>query len=62
MFFTCLTGHVLMTVQHDFCPERWMSTHLDGDVSPVGIEDMKMIVVDVGSRFLASDVADLTRT
>jgi len=48
-----------VAAQHDFCPERRVSTHLDGNVSPIQIEDMKMIMVDVGLRFLSADVADL---
>src|SRR5207249_3106951 len=52
----CLAGHVLMTVQHHLGGERRMAADLDGDVAPLGIEDMKRVMIDVGHRLLALDV------
>src|SRR5689334_9996130 len=39
--FECLAGHVLMTVQDHLGWERWMPADLDGDVAPLGIENME---------------------
>src|SRR5436853_3663791 len=42
------TGHVFVTVQDHLGGERRMSADLDGDMSPLGIEDMKRVVVYIG--------------
>ena len=38
-----LTGYIFMTVEHNLSGEWRVSTDLDGDVAPVGIQDMKRI-------------------
>src|ERR1700694_3399576 len=48
-----LASHVLMTIQHHLGGERRMAADLDGDVAPVGIEDMERVMIDVGHRFLS---------
>ena len=49
-----LTGHLLMTVPDHLGGERRRSADLDGVVPPLGIEDMKRVVVHIG--LLASQV------
>src|SRR5260370_39585474 len=39
--FLRLTGPVLVPVQHHLCAEGWVSTHLDRQVPPVRVQDMK---------------------
>jgi hypothetical protein len=41
-----LAGDVLMTVEHHLGRERRVAAELDGDVAPLGIEDVKGIVVE----------------
>jgi len=38
---TGLTGHIFVTVQDYLGRERRMPADLDGDVAPLGIEDVK---------------------
>jgi len=45
-----------VTVEHDLYTKRWVTTHLDCDVAPVGIDDVKVVVVDVGPRSPALQV------
>ena len=45
-----------MAVEHDLRGERWVPGHLDRDVSPLRIHEMKGVMVDV--RVLLGDVAD----
>src|SRR5271169_4846507 len=54
--FAGLTGDVLMTVEHHLGGERRVTAHLDGDVAPIGIQDVKGVVVYVGHRSLALEV------
>ena len=42
-----LPGHVLVAVEDDLRAERRMPRHLDRDMPPLGIDDVKRIVVDV---------------
>src|SRR6185312_146717 len=51
----CLTGYVFMTVQHHLSGERRMAADFDGEVAPIGIEDMKRVMIDVGHRLLSLD-------
>src|SRR3954449_10336478 len=41
-------GDVLMPVEDDLRPERWMPGHLDGHMSPLRIQDVEGVVVDEG--------------
>ena len=43
-------------VQHHLGRERGMAADLDGQMAPVGIEDVKRVVVDIRGRFLSFDV------
>ena len=45
-----------MTVQDHLGGERRMPADLNGDVAPLGIEDMKRVMIDVGHGLLALDV------
>ena len=54
--FVRLAGHVLMTVQDHLGGERRMPADLDGDMAPIGIEDMKGVVVHVGHWLFALEV------
>ena len=49
---TCLAGDILVAVQHDLRGERRMAAYFDGDVSPLGVQNVKGIVVDIGHRLL----------
>jgi hypothetical protein len=46
--FLRLTRYIFMPVQDHLSGERRMTTDLDGDVPPLGIEDMKRVVVYIG--------------
>src|ERR1700730_6158124 len=52
----CLAGNVLMAVQDHLGRKGGMTADLDGQMAPVGVEDMKRVVVDIGHRLLAFDV------
>ena len=41
--FVCLASHVLMPVQDHLGGEWRVAADLDGDVAPLGIEDMKRV-------------------
>src|SRR5689334_3146752 len=51
-----LAGDVLMAVQHHLSGERRMPADLDGQMAPVGVEDVERIVVDVRHRLFSFDV------
>jgi hypothetical protein len=51
-----------MAVQHDLCPERRMAAHLDRDMSPLRVQDLKMVVMDLRPGLLRYDMADLAGT
>ena len=51
-----LAGYILVPVQHHLGGEGRMSADLDGDMAPLGIEDMKGVVVHVGHGLLAFEV------
>ena len=51
-----LAGDVVVAIQHDLRRERRMAAYFDGDVSPLGIENVEGIVVDIGHRLLSLDV------
>src|SRR5215468_11394447 len=53
---TRLAGNVFMAVQHHLGGERRMAADLDGQMTPVAVEDVKRVVVDIGERFLSFDV------
>ncbi len=36
-----------MAVEHDLCTKRGMARHLDGDMAPVGVQDVEGVVIDV---------------
>jgi hypothetical protein len=57
-----LAGDVFVTVQHHLRTERWMAAHLDGEVPPLRVKNMKMIMVDVRPRLFLPDVPDLATT
>ena len=42
-----LAGDVLVPVQDDLCAERRMARHLYGDVAPLGVHDVKGVVIYV---------------
>lgn len=46
-FLSGLTSHVLMSIQDDLCAERRMTAHLDGDMSPIGVENVERVVVHI---------------
>lgn len=45
-----------MTIQDHLGGERRMPADLDGDVAPVGIENMERVMIDIGHRLLPLDV------
>ena len=45
-----LTGNVVVPIEDDLSGKRWMPTNLDREVAPLGIPDMKSVVVHP-SRF-----------
>ena len=51
-----LAGNILVAVQDHLGGEGRMPADLDGEMAPVGVEDVKRIVVDVGHRLLSLDV------
>ena len=51
-----LIGHVLVAVEDDHSIERGMATHTDGQMTPVSIPDMEVVMVDEGIRFLSAKV------
>ena len=51
-----LAGDVLVAIQHDLCREWRMAAYFDGEVSPLSIENVEGIVVDIGHRLLSLDV------
>src|SRR5215475_10520215 len=56
---SCLTGpagDILVAVKHDLRGERRMAAYFDGDVSPLGVQNVKGIVVAIGHRLLFLDV------
>lgn len=48
------TGFV--AVQHNLSGKRRVPADFDGDVAPVGIENMKRVMIDVGHRLFSIDV------
>ena len=52
-----VAGDVLVSVQDDLGREGRMAGHLDGEVAPVPIDDVEVIVVDVG--LLLDQLGDL---
>src|SRR2546427_4631406 len=52
----CLAGDILVAVQHDLSRERRMAADLNGDVAPLGVQNVKRIVVDIGHWLLSLDV------
>ena len=53
---TGLAGDILVAVQHDLRGERRMAAYFNGDVSPLGVQNVKGIVVDIRHRLLFLDV------
>jgi len=51
-----VASDVLVAVQHHLGRERRMPADLDGQMAPVGVEDVERIVVDVGHRLFSLDV------
>ena len=60
--FLRLTGHILVTVQHHLCPEGRVPAHLDGEVPPVRVQDMKRVMIDVGPGLFGRQLAELAGT
>src|SRR5215831_720622 len=54
-----LAGHVFVSIQNHLGGEGWVSTHADGQVAPVGVHDMEVVMIDVGPGFLPFDGGDL---
>ena len=54
--FSCPAGHLLMIVQDHLGGEGRVAADLDGDMAPLGFEDMKRVVVDIGHRLLSLQV------
>src|SRR5512133_399292 len=54
--FARLACYVLMPVEDHLGGERRMPADLDGDVTPLGIENVKGVVVHIRHRFLSLDV------
>ena len=52
----CLAGDIFVAVQYYLRGERRMAAYFDGDVSPLGVQNVKGIVVDIGHRLLFLDV------
>jgi hypothetical protein len=55
-----LTDHVFVAVQNDLRSERRMATHLDRQMPPVRIEDMKRIMIDVRPGLFGHELAEFT--
>ncbi len=53
----CPTRDVLMPVQDNLGTKRWMTTHLDGDVTPLRIHNVEGVVVDIRLLLLEKDAA-----
>ena len=51
---TGLAGDILVAVQHDLRGERRMAAYFDGDVSPLGVQNVKGVVIDKGIGFFFS--------
>ena len=45
-----------VTVQYHLGGERGMPADLDGQMAPVGVEDVERIVVEIGHRLFSFDV------
>jgi len=61
----CLASYILMTVQDHLGGEGRMPADLDGDMAPLGVKDMKAVVIHVGHRVFGLDVmvgADISHT
>src|SRR3981189_216237 len=57
-----LAGNVLVAVQDHLGGEGRMPADLDREMAPVGVEDVKRIVVYIGHRLLSLDVVLLAHT
>jgi hypothetical protein len=55
--FSGLRSYVLMAVEKDLSPEGRVPRHFNGEVSPVGVQNMERVVVYVGPRFLFFQVS-----
>src|SRR5450759_2328579 len=53
------TGHIVMAVQNYLCAKGMVTTHLDRDMTPFRIPDMKRIMIHKWHRLLAPDTAKL---
>ena len=42
-----LTGHIVMAVQDHLGAERWMPADADGDMAPVRVQDVEVVVLDI---------------
>jgi len=49
-FFAGLAGYILVPVQDDLCPEGRMAAQLDDNMPPLGIDNVKGVMVDVRQR------------
>jgi len=49
-------GDVLVSIENDLCAERGMPRHLDRQIAPLRIHDVKRVVIDVSGPL--RDVAD----
>ena len=52
----CLTRHVLVAIEHDRGVKRRVGAKIDGKMAPLGIHDVKRVVVDVGIRDFIDNV------
>src|SRR6201981_937511 len=53
---TRLAGNVFRAVQHGLGGEARVAADLDRQMTPVAVEDVKRVVVDIGELFLSFDV------
>ena len=45
-----------VTVEHELDTERRVSAHFDGEVTPLGVDEGKVVMIDVGPGLLALQV------
>jgi hypothetical protein len=58
-FLSRLAGHILVAIQQNLRIEGRVSTHLDGHVPPLPVQNVEVKVVDIRKRFRVCDLPDL---
>jgi hypothetical protein len=51
-----LAGNIFVPIEHDLRRKRRMPAYFYSDVSPLRVQNMKRVVVDIGHRLLSLDV------